>query len=250
MVMSDGRGLDWRSRIRARLEPIVADLEAPRTTLNWFDIERLLDDRHVSAPFQWNAAFARRSIGLPALQELAAATLDGRRLTPLDAVTRVIERLVAVGREGWADRDGAELEDWLCSIGEGGRSATARDALTWVTACRSQLRWPPRDIRARGEGTTYATVRKDVLSLSARIDLGPGRTPGVIEAGAPTEHSRISLAYIALVRTMDAGVVPETVTALHLASGDRTVVAATDEALDEVLELTAYAITRWAATIA
>ncbi len=247
--MSEGRGLDWRARSRARLEPIVADIEAPRSTLGWFDVERLLDDRDPSAPFQWSAAFARRSIGLPALQELAAATLDGRRLTPLDAVSRVIDRLVAVGREGWADREGAELEDWLCSIGEGGRAATARDAVTWVTACRSQLRWPPRDIRARGEGTSYATVRKDVLSLSARIDLGPGRTPGIIEAGPPTAHTRISLAYVALVRTMDAGVLPDTITALHLASGDRTVVSATDDALDEVLELTAYAIGRWAETV-
>ena len=44
-------------------------------------------------------------------------------MTPVEAVTLVVDRLVAVGREGWADRDGAELEDWLCSIGDGGRVA-------------------------------------------------------------------------------------------------------------------------------
>ena len=164
-----------------RLEPLVADVECDRTTLSWFDIERLLDGRDASDGFRWSAAFMRRTIGLPALQELAAATHDGRRLTPIEAVTRVVDRMVAVGRDGWADRDGAEPEDWLCSVGEGGRAAAIRGAVTWVTACRSQLMWPPRDVRARGEGTSYVSVRKDVLSLSTRIDLGSWKQPGVIE---------------------------------------------------------------------
>ena len=43
-------------------------------------------------------------------------------MTPLDAVSRVVARLTAVGREGWADRDDAKVEDWLCSIGDGGRA--------------------------------------------------------------------------------------------------------------------------------
>ncbi len=152
--MSDGRGLAWRDRARARLEPLIAEVDCGRTTLGWFDIERLLDGRDSSDGFRWSAVFMRRTIGLPALQELAAATHDGRRLTPLEAVTRVVDRMVAVGRDGWADREGAEPEDWLSSVGEGGRAAATRDAVTWVTACRTQLTWPPRDIRARGEGTS------------------------------------------------------------------------------------------------
>ena len=188
--MTDRRGIEWRARARERLEPIVADVHAERTTLGWFDVERLLDGRDPTNGFRWSALFMRRTIGLPALQELAAATHDGRRLTPIEAVTRVVDRMVAVGREGWADRDGAEPEDWLRSVGEGGRAAAIRDAVTWVTACRTQLMWPPRDIRARGEGTAYATVRKDVLSLSTRIDLGSWKQPGVIEPSAPTEHTR------------------------------------------------------------
>jgi hypothetical protein len=244
--MTDRRGIEWRARARERLEPVVADVDAERTTLGWFDVERLLDGRDPSEGFRWSALFMRRTIGLPALQELAAATHDGRQLTPIEAVTRVVERMVAVGREGWADREGAEPEDWLRSVGEGGRAAAIRDAVTWVTACRTQLMWPPRDIRARGEGTAYATVRKDVLSLSTRIDLGSWKQPGVIEPSAPTEHTRASLGYIALVRTMDTGVIPASVTALHLASGDRTTVVIDDAALDEVLDLCTYALTRWA----
>jgi hypothetical protein len=115
-----------------------------------------------------------------------------------------------------------------------------------VTACRSQVRWPPHDIRARDEGSVYATIRKDVLSLGARIDLGPWTRPGVIENSAPTPRTRLSLAYIALVRTIDRGVLPEAITALHLASGDRTQVETTDGLLDEVLDLCAAAVTRWA----
>ena len=248
--MRDGRGLEWRDRSRARLEPLVAEVDCDRTTLSWFDIERLLDGRDASDGFRWSAIFLRRTIGLPALQELAAATHDGRRLTPIEAVTRVVDRMVAVGREGWADRDGAEPEDWLCSVGEGGRAAAIRDAVTWVTACRTQLAWPPRDIRARGEGTSYASVRKDVLSLSARIDLGSWKQPGVIEPGTPTAHTRASLGYIALVRTADTGVLPESVTAVHLAAGDRTQVISTDEVLEEALALCAFAIERWAETVA
>ena len=247
--MRDGRGLEWRDRSRARLEPLVAEVDCDRTTLSWFDIERLLDGRDASDGFRWSAIFLRRTIGLPALQELAAATHDGRRLTPIEAVTRVVDRMVAVGREGWADRDGAEPEDWLCSVGEGGRAAAIRDAVTWVTACRTQLAWPPRDIRARGEGTSYASVRKDVLSLSARIDLGSWKQPGVIEPGTPTAH-REPLGYIALVRTADTGVLPESVTAVHLAAGDRTQVISTDEVLEEALALCAFAIERWAETVA
>ena len=248
--MRDGRGLEWRDRARARLEPLVAEVDSDRTTLSWFDVERLLDGRDASDGFRWSAIFMRRTIGLPALQELAAATHDGRRLTPIEAVTRVVDRMVAVGRDGWADRDGAEPEDWLCSVGEGGRAAAIRDAVTWVTACRTQLTWPPRDIRARGEGTSYASVRKDVLSLSARIDLGSWKQPGVIEPGAPTDHTRASLGYIALVRTTDTGVLPESITAVHLASGDRTRVVPTDEVLEEALALCAFAIESWAETVA
>ncbi len=91
-------------------------------------------------------------------------------------------------------------------------------------------------------------MRKDVLSLSTRIDLGSWKQPGVIEPGAPTDHTRASLGYIALVRTTDAGVLPESVTAVHLASGDRTRVIPTDEVLEEALALCAFAIERWAET--
>ena len=88
--------------------------------------------------------------------------------------------------------------------------------------------------------------RKDTLSLSARIDLGPWARPGVIENGAPTARTRLSLGFAALVRSIDCGVLPGTVTAVHLSSGDRTQVETTDGLLDEVVDLCAEAITRWA----
>ncbi len=242
-----GRGREWRARALERLTPLVADFDAPRTTLSWFGLLEALDE-HAGEPFHWTALKARRQIGLPALQELAAATEDHRKMTPLDAVTRVVERLTAVGREGWADRDDARVEDWLCSIGDGGRAAVTRAAVTWVTACRTQVRWPPHDIRARDEGSVYATVRKDVLSLSARIDFGPWTRPGVIDNSTPTRRTPLSLGYIALTRTIDRGVMPAALTALHLGSGDRTQVETTDALLDDVLDLCAEAVTRWAHT--
>jgi hypothetical protein len=239
-----GRGREWRARALERLSPIVHEVDAPRTTIGWFGLLELLGE-HDPEPFRWTALNARRSIGLAALQELAAATVDHRTLTPIDAVARVIDRLVAVGRDGWSDRDDAELEDWLASVGDGGRAAATRAAITWVTACRTQVRWPPHDIRARGEGNVYAAIRRDVLSLSARIDLGPWKWPGVVENSAPTSRTPLALGYIALVRTIDRGVLPEAVTAVHLASGDRTQVDTTDAVLDDVLDLCAEAITRW-----
>jgi hypothetical protein len=243
-----GRGRDWRARAIDRLLPLVADLEGDtkRASVGWFDIEQLLGERDASRPFRWSARFARREIGLPALQELAAASEDNRKMTPVEAVVLVVRRLVSVGREGWADREGAAIEDWLCSIGDGGRAAATRDAVSWVTACRTQIRWPPRDVRAPREGTWFGTVRKDVLALRARIDLGPARAPGVILTSAPQRRTQLSLAYIALVRAIDAGVLPDRVTALHLPSGDRTHVVPTDETLRDVLDLCARAIRRWA----
>jgi hypothetical protein len=242
-----GRGREWRAHALDRLAPIVADVDAPRTTLSWFGLLEALDE-HDGEPFRWTALKARRQIGLPALQELAAATEDHRKMTPLDAVSRVVARLTAVGREGWADRDDAKVEDWLCSIGDGGRAAATRAAVTWVTACRTQVRWPPHDIRARDEGSVYATIRKDVLSLSSRIDFGPWTRPGVIDNSAPTHRTSVSLGYIALTRTIDRGVMPEVVTALHLGSGDRTQIETSDALLGDVLDFCAEAITRWADT--
>jgi hypothetical protein len=242
-----GRGREWRTHALDRLAPIVADVDAPRTTLSWFGLLEAMDE-HDGEPFRWTALKARRQIGLPALQELAAATEDHRKMTPLDAVSRVIARLTAVGREGWADRDDAKVEDWLCSIGDGGRAAATRAAVTWVTACRTQVRWPPHDIRARDEGSVYATIRKDVLSLSSRIDFGPWTRPGVIDNSAPTQRTSMSLGYIALTRTIDRGVMPEVVTALHLGSGDRTQIETSDALLGDVLDFCAEAINRWADT--
>jgi hypothetical protein len=242
-----GRGREWRTHALDRLAPIVADVDAPRTTLSWFGLLEAMDE-HDGEPFRWTALKARRQIGLPALQELAAATEDHRKMTPLDAVSRVVARLTAVGREGWADRDDAKVEDWLCSIGDGGRAAATRAAVTWVTACRTQVRWPPHDIRARDEGSVYATIRKDVLSLSSRIDFGPWTRPGVIDNSAPTQRTSMSLGYIALTRTIDRGVMPEVVTALHLGSGDRTQIETSDALLGDVLDFCAEAINRWADT--
>jgi hypothetical protein len=228
----------------------VAEVEPKRATLGWFEIQRLLGERGdgnaASPPFRWSARFARRSIGLPALQELAAATADHRKMTPVEAVTLVVDRLVGAGREGWDDRDDATIEDWLCSIGEGGRAAATRDAVTWVTACRTQIRWPPHDVRAARDGSWFATIRKDVLALRARIDLGPAKAPGVIEAILPNAWTSLALGYLALVRSIDVGVLPDSVTALHLPSGDRTQVVPTDELLGEVLDLCAGAISAWA----
>jgi hypothetical protein len=89
-------------------------------------------------------------------------------------------------------------------------------------------------------------VRKDVLSLKARIDLGPTKTPGVIETGLPHRRTPLALGYVALVRAIDAGVLPDSVTALHLPSGDRTHVAPTEELLGEVLDVCARALSSWA----
>ena len=131
--------------------------------------------------------------------------------------------------------------------GEPRRSAAA---VTWVTACRTQLAWPPRDIRARGEGTSYASVRKDVLSLSARIDLGSWKQPGVIEPGTPTAHrAPASVTSPSCARrTLECS--PSRSPPCTLQSGDRTQVISTDEVLEEALALCAFAIERWAETVA
>ena len=247
-MADSGRGREWRARALDRLSPLVAEVDAPRTTLSWFGVLDQLGERDErdDEPFRWSALKARRQIGLPALQELSAATQDRRKMTPLVAVTRVVERMTAVGREGWADRDDAKIEDWLRSIGDGGRAAATRAAVTWVTACRTQVRWPPHDIRSRDEGNAYATIRKDVLSLSARIDFGPWVRPGVVESNAPTPRTPMSLGYVALIRSVEYGVLPQAVTAIHLGSGDRTQIETTDALLDDVLDLCNDAITRWA----
>ncbi len=82
--------------------------------------------------------------------------------------------------------------------------------------------------------------------MRARIDLGPAKAPGVIDAGLPHRRTPVALGYLALVRSIDVGVVPDSVTALHLASGDRTQVVPTDELLREVLDVCATAIGTWA----
>ena len=98
-------------------------------------------------------------------------------MTPVEAVTLVVDRLVASAAKDGPTGTTPRLEDWLCSIGEGGRAAVTRDAVTWVTACRTQVRWPPHDVGRHETEAGIATVCKDVLSLRARIDLGPGEHP-------------------------------------------------------------------------
>lgn len=215
----------WREVARAELDA-AADGLAPdgRLDLSPWSVARLLTGEPMDEPFTWSAAKVRKTVAIPALDDLAGAPGSA----PLDAVRRTIERLAS-------ERTGPG--PWLRSLSAAGRCAVERDATVWVTAARLQLPWPPRVSLARvnyswpsGSAPYVVKGGSDLRAVSP----GPA-VLGVLTNREPGPEVDAELAHIALAATV-GGPVPGQVVARHLASNQRSARDVDDGLLRDALD--------------
>lgn len=215
----------WRDAARAELDDAATGLPADgRLELSAWSIPRLLTGDVLDEPFTWSAAKVRKTVAVPALDDLAAAPGSA----PLDAVRRTIERLASEhGGPG----------PWLRGLSAAGRCAVERDAVVWVTAARLQLPWPPRVSLARvnyswpgGPAPYVVKGGSDLRATSA----GPP-VLGILTNGEPGPATDAELAHLALAATL-GGPVPGQVVARHLASNQRTALDVDDTLLRDALD--------------
>jgi hypothetical protein len=150
-------------------------------------------------PFAWSARTARRTIGLAAVRSLLA----GETRTPHEAVQA---RLSYSGR---GVREGSptisQLDRWVASLSEGGRSAVAAEAITWATRLWCALDWsalggPP----VVGRDHWWDSPHSALLALRGRADVRTQVAHLVVLSGPRRASVRAELALVALVEALRA----------------------------------------------
>jgi len=86
------------------------------------------------SPFRWTPWTARRPIGV----ESVRACLSNQRLTPMQATTQAVERLV---RRADDESRPDSLSGWLARLAIGGRSVVQAEAVVWATQLLTALDW-------------------------------------------------------------------------------------------------------------
>ena len=181
----------------------------------------------------WRAAFARRRLGLAVLERMR----KGASADPSRIARDVVDHERRTSQSG--------LASWLGELGPGGAAAVVREAVWFAVATRAAVRsWPPGDGTRFGDAFTWDLPGRAVR-LEAAVDAvtRPTRSLLVLTSALDDdEGERRDLAWPAFVATLGTGQVPNDVTRIDLASGDRRRIPVTDDVLDDGLTLAARAV--------
>jgi hypothetical protein len=155
-------------------------------------------------PFAWSARTARRTIGLAAVRSLLA----GEARTPHEAV----RARLAYSERGVRDgaRTVSQLDRWVTSLPDAGRSAVAAEAVTWATRLWCALDWPALGSPlVVGRDYWWDSPHSALLALRSRSDVRTRVAHLVVLSGPRRESVRDELALVALVEALRARPDPE-----------------------------------------
>jgi hypothetical protein len=150
-------------------------------------------------PFTWSARTARRALGLAAVRSL----LGGETRTPHDAVRARLADSDRGVRDG--SRTVSQLDRWVASLPDAGRSAVAAEAVTWATRLWCALDWPALGMPLLlGRDHWWDSPHSALLALRGRAEVRSRLAHLVVLSGARRESVRAELALIALVEALRA----------------------------------------------
>jgi hypothetical protein len=150
-------------------------------------------------PFAWSARTARRTFGLAAVRSLLA----GEARTPHEAVRARMAYSDRGVRDG--GRTVSQLDRWVASLSDAGRSAVMAEAVTWATRL-----WLALDWSALGEPVVvgrdhwWDSPHSALLALRGRADVRTRAAHLVVLSGPRRESVRAELALVALVDALRA----------------------------------------------
>jgi hypothetical protein len=150
-------------------------------------------------PFAWSARTARRAIGLAAVRSL----LGAEARTPHDAVRARLADSDRGVRDG--SRTVSQVDHWVASLSDAGRSAVAAEAVTWATRLWCALDWPALgEPLVVGRDQWWDSPHSALLALRGRADVRTRVAHLVVLSGPRRESVRAELALVALVDALRA----------------------------------------------
>jgi hypothetical protein len=156
-------------------------------------------------PFAWKPLFARRSLGLAAVQACA----EGRFRAPADAVGPLAEHAVDEWRRtGWRT---FHWEPWFAGLGRGARAVVLAEATTWATPLWASADWAALGARARigGPDDLWTCPGTPAVRMKGRCearvapiagDAGPALVS--VSCGSPSDAWADELGFLALVTAL------------------------------------------------
>jgi hypothetical protein len=152
-----------------------------------------------NGPFAWSARTARRTIGLAAVRSLLA----GEARTPHEAVRARVAYSDRDVRDG--GRTVSQLDRWVASLSDAGRSAVVAEAVTWATRLWCALDWSALgEPVVVGRDHWWDSPHSALLALRGRADVRTGVAHLVVLSGPRRESVRAELALVALVDALRA----------------------------------------------
>ncbi len=142
------------------------------------------------APFRWKPAFARRSLGLAAVEACAA----GRFRAPAQAVGPIADEAVSEWqRTGWR---AFHWEPWLAGLARGARAVVLADAVGWASGLWVSLDWTALspDVRFVGAYDQWACPGTRTIRLKARSELRvplAAPVPSPVRGPSPDRHAAL-----------------------------------------------------------
>jgi hypothetical protein len=150
-------------------------------------------------PFTWSARTARRALGLAAVRSL----LGGETRTPHDAVRARLADSDRGVRDG--SRTVSQLDRWVASLPDAGRSAVAAEAVTWATRLWCALDWAALGMPlVLGRDHWWDSPHSALLALRGRAEVRSRLAHLVVLSGPRRESVRAELALVALVEALRA----------------------------------------------
>ncbi|MGH8996743.1 MAG: hypothetical protein ACRDYB_12045 [Acidimicrobiales bacterium] len=220
-------------------------------------------------PFAWKPAFARRSLGLAAID----ACLQHRYGTPAEAVAAVADEAVATWMQtGWRT---FHWEPWFGGLAVGARSAVLAEAATWATALWSAVDWnqfvpvptvggpddqwictAARTVRLKARSELRIGVPGPACCRNGHdgadpvgADTGPPVALVSVSSGVPSEEWPSELGFLALVASLrsPSRPVPARVAGLWPDSGDQRMIDVDAEVLQQAADRVVDTVVQWAA---
>lgn len=149
--------------------------------------------------FRWNAATARRTIGLAAVR----ACVERRATSPADAVGLVMSD--PYGPDGVKSAGAASCADWIIGLARPARSVVQAESVTWATRLWTAVDWHRPDVVPEvGPPDRWWRHRRPVrVAMRGRCDVR-FRTPAgpallTMLGGTPAPEDRLALCVAALV---------------------------------------------------